>query len=557
MAKGLFSRRLLLKLMAAGLLGAIAIPRLFKRASSSGPVQHILPAVTHNQFLIKVSFLKPKTAVQLSVSGPWQDNLIAGQQTDSHGRFWMFQVSGLAPDTSYSLQLQDSTSPIADAWPLKTFPAPNAQPQSLKLLCYTCAGGPDGFAFPGGKEIFKPHHVRQTLFDSALEMKPDAAVAIGDHIYWDLRGSDSVTLSAGLFGQIVTWYLQQVFGAFDRSAEIIGNKSANEKVLTAIGDDQIANLYGTKFKSTPMFFVPDDHDYFENDDADIGTFPADSFSRRAHAAMAHLYYPSFMSSRPEFPGTDSEGNNRSFGTFRFGDLVEVPMVDCAGYLTLAEGGDQSVLFPSAVEDWLLSKIASNQTQHFGLIPSHPLGWTAGKWREWYPDVVAPDAGFTGLVENKLMANVQGVLSAKAQKALWQTGWWLQHQRLITAIADNQKRPTILLSGDIHALGAKTIEASSEIDLSHRPIQTVLVGSVSTSTLAWPSAARSIPAASPEWLQTSDHVATTEDNGFTMIEFSRHSIVATLVNCGGGPQSSDAALTSEKGAALTKTEIVLT
>lgn len=472
------------------------------------------------------------TALKLSLVGPDKTLVVNGEQTDSHGRFWSFKAADLASDTIYTLQLQDDTRPLGEPWPLKTMPSPSAQPEVMKLLCYTCAGGPNGFSLPGGREFFKPHKVRQTLFDTALAMQPDAAVAIGDHIYWDLRGSDSVTLRAGLIDDLITWYLKQIFGVFDRTAEIIG--TPNEDVLTAIGDDQIADLYGTRFKSVPMFFIADDHDYFENDDADLGTFPPQSFNRRAHAAVAHLYYPAFIADQPASVGTDVHGYNRSFGSLRYGNLVDVPMVGCAGYLTVS--GEHSVLFPKTVEDSLVSKIASDQTQHLAFMPSHPFAWTAGKWREWYPDVVAPNSDFSGLVENHLMDNVQGVLSVNAQKAVWQNGWWLQHQRLIKAIDNNHTRPTILLSGDIHTLGAKAIHASGDIEFSRRPIQTVLVGSVSTSNLALPSATRSIPAASPKWLQTKDLVATEEVNGFSIVEFKRSGIRATLLNCGGGPDS---------------------
>ena len=531
-----FSRRHLLKVIGAGLLGAFLIARLFNRARPSGPIQHILPTVTHNQFLIKVSFWGPKKAVQLSVTRLQQVNHVAGKQTDSRGRFWLFRVSGLASETNYTLQLSDATDLIDKAWPLKTFPSPDSHPDSLKLICYTCAGGPDGFSLPGGKNFFKPHFVRHKIFDAAIAMRPDAVVAIGDHIYWDLRGNNSATVGSGFIGQIITWYLKHSFGAFDRTQRIIGCTSDNEAVLTAIGDDQIAHLYGTRFKSIPMFFVADDHDYFENDDADLLTFPPQSFNRRAHAAIADLYYPAFLSAPAYSPGIDSERNNRSFGTLRYGKLVEIPMFDCAGYLTMEK--TKSVLFPSPVEDWLVNKIASDLTQHLALIPSHPLAWTAGKWREWYPDVVAPNGEFTGLGKNKLFANIQGVLSNKAQKAGWQKGWWLQHQRLIQAIDKNRSRPTILLSGDIHALGAKSIERSGDIDLSKRPIQSLLVGPISTSDMAWPSSARSITAATPGWLKTSDRVETNEDNGFTLVKFNRSGIQATSVNFGGGPKISN-------------------
>ena len=79
-----------------------------------------------------------------------------------------------------------------------------------------------------------------------------------------------------------------------------------------------------------------------------------------------------------------------------------------------------------------------------------MGWTAGKWREWYPDVVAPD-GFEGLVTNELnfAGATRGVLTTKAQKYLWQRGWWTQHQRLLHALSE-RKGSRFTFSGDIHA-----------------------------------------------------------------------------------------------------------
>ena len=51
-------------------------------------------------------------------------------------------------------------------------------------------------------------------------------------------------------------------------------------------------------------------------------------------------------------------------------------------------------------------------------PSNPPGWTAGKWGEWYPDVLGDD----------------GKLTTKKPKPYWQPGWLKQHDRLMEAIA---------------------------------------------------------------------------------------------------------------------------
>ena len=89
-------------------------------------------------------------------------------------------------------------------------------------------------------------------------------------------------------------YIGLRYGRFNRSES--ANSPSNEKVLKKIGNEQIASLYGTRFKSTPIFFIPDDHDYFENDDAEkeLVTFPADSFSKDVFKKMADLFYPPLL-----------------------------------------------------------------------------------------------------------------------------------------------------------------------------------------------------------------------------------------------------------------------
>ena len=55
-------------------------------------------------------------------------------------------------------------------------------------------------------------------------------------------------------------------------------------------------LYAALCRSTPVFFVQDDHDYFENDEADdrFISFPPDAFMMSAGRASQHLYYPEFL-----------------------------------------------------------------------------------------------------------------------------------------------------------------------------------------------------------------------------------------------------------------------
>jgi hypothetical protein len=514
------TRRNTLSLLLTGLAGALIPAGCARRPE----VRHILPTTSHESLGLSVSLSRPVKALTLTVDGAPH----AGHQRDSRGRFWSFAVDNLKPGTSYRLELHSGTEPLHEAWPLKTLPHPASHPDRLKILAYTCAGGADGFEF-GGRQLFKPLTFRHRLFEDALSQEPDVAIAIGDHIYWDLRGGTMPPVgrrSGGLIKTLVGWYLRFKYGAFDRSKALIGTE--NEGVLTRIGDEQIAALYGTRFRSVPVFFVSDDHDFFENDDAeeDLVTLPPDTFSRRAHRAVADLYYPPLKGG----PSPDME---RAFGLLRYGRLFEAPLFDCAGHLGIR--GPDAGLVPARIEDWLKSRAKTSDARHFAFVPSHPMGWTAGKWREWYPDVVAPK-GHTGVVANVLMdEGVEGELTAEAQKYLWPRAWWDQHQRLLKAL---YARPgsRFMFSGDIHAQGAVAITKSGAEDLSGAPVSSILVGPVGTSDATWPSAARNIAAAEPAWLETQELAPTQEINGFTILEFDRSGIRARLHDCGGHDRS---------------------
>jgi len=513
------SRRSLMSYLTATLC-AFALPRRAK--AEAGDVRHILPLATSTSFGISVSVGSARESLSLIVG----NRSVPGQKKDSNGRFWSFHIDELSPDTEYLLQLKSADKTLGDPWPLKTFPDAASLPNSFRLLAFTCAGGGDGFGVPG-RQFFKPHAFRQNLFDAALAEKPDAAVAIGDHIYWDLRGGNmpAVGRRSPLIKTLAGWYLQFMYGAFDRSKPLLG--TFNEDVLTRIGDEQIADLYGTRFRSVPMFFVSDDHDYFENDDAEkeLVTFPPDDFSKAAHKAIADLYYPPL----PDGPSPDL---SRAFGTLRYGQLFEAPLFDCAGHLTLGE--EEARLVPKLAENWLIGRASQSPAKHFAFVPSHPMGWTAGKWREWYPDVVAPE-GFEGVVTNELLSGVQGKLTARAQKYLWQIGWWRQHQRLLAALGD-RSTSRFMLSGDIHAQGSIEIQNSDDLNLTERPVASVLVGPVSTSDVTWPTSARGIAAATPEGLDVTERVATKEVNGFTMFDITPEDVTARLFDCGGHDRS---------------------
>src|SRR5260370_291231 len=148
---------------------------------------------------------------------------------------------------------------------------------------------------------------------------------------------------------------ERIAGKFDRSALVLG--SDNETVLKRAVEPQLIPVYGTDFRSTPVFFMQDDHDYFDNDDAtdEVITFPPPYFSLQLARATQSLFYPEFLPDRARPPGLpwSSAGDrfggvSETFGTVRYGRLAEILMYDIRGTQTRAgpsagylDGADQA------------------------------------------------------------------------------------------------------------------------------------------------------------------------------------------------------------------------
>ncbi len=511
----MYSRRTFLKIT-AGIIGLFGGGFILQN-SNNQKVKHILASASHEKLALSVSLSKKTSRLELVLD---DRIVIKGIQTDRIGTNWKFISNKLLPNNSYKLRLMSEGEGIYKSWNLKTFPSPDAKVENVSIMSFTCAGGPEGFKI-AGKEFFKPFRFRQKVFDEGLSMRPDFAISIGDHIYWDLRGQNAPQIGRGnkLIKFFLGSYIGLVYGSFNRSEK--ANSSKNEKVLKNIGNEQIASLYGTRFKSTPIFFIPDDHDYFENDDAEkeLVTFPADNFSKDVFKKMADLFYPPLLDTPDGKPG-------RKIGRIRYGNVFEGLMADCAGDMTL--GDKNAVLISKQNEEWLLSRIKDSQVKHLAFIPSHPFGYTAGKWREWYPDVVAEE-GATGTISNELLSEVKGSLTTDVSKYLWQEGWFLQHQRLIKSIS-KRKGSRFIFSGDIHAIGAASIMQSGDIKLKNE-VKTFLVGPVGSSSAGWPSFARGITADNPKSLICNPVFKTIEENGFTFFKFGKESL-AEIISCGG-------------------------
>ena len=490
----------------------------------AGQLRHLLPTVSDTRVLIKASFNQPlKGTPILRING----TAVAGRMSDTQGEFWQFYASGLGPGRKHRLALvAGNRKALCEPWELATFPSPDSRPGSFRVLFFTCAGGPDSADGSGSDPITQgnlPTVIRNRLLRRALSFQPQAMVANGDHVYWDLH-SPRVPASRRDNTRLQS---------FNRSALVFGDR--NETVLKLAAGPQITPVYGTDFRSTPVFFLQDDHDYFDNDEAfdEIVTFPPVWFQLQLARATQHMYYPEFLpdATRPRaLPwgsvGQDDNRVSESWGTLRFGRLAEILLYDVRRTCTLA--GPSAVFIDPEVEKWLIARTASSDVTHLVHAPSNPFGWTAGKWMEWYPDVLS----------------AQGKLTNAEPKPFWQAGWLRQHDRLVAAMTSMNGRIPLTVSGDLHAIGIGKILRAGELDIGKRPLNAVLSGPIGTAPGAWPSAFRGVGSTPPVYLVVQEEVKPIEQHGFTIADFLPDRIVLRFFKWDRKTQSPDAMDTLE-------------
>lgn len=465
----------------------------------NGSVRHILPAANHQQFLVKVSFKAP-------LAGPpnlvLSDSLnIQGQSLESTQRFWEFFVNHLNPNTSYSLQLEtaDQTK-LADKWDLRTYPHPDSSAQELTILAFTCAGGVKERVLR--QELFLKTEFRHLLLKRGLSFNPDVVIANGDHIYWDRQ-----TMDKGFLKKLVKLRLDNIYGHLDLNTPMSSEK--NLSTITQIADAQIAELYGCLLRSTPTYFLPDDHDLLENDEAheDLVTLPPKLYGIEGQGLIQKLYYPEFLSDRNRplnLPGAH-EGRNKHYGTLRYGKLLESVLYDCKRHSALL--GEEGILVARAAEDWIKRRTLTTDTRYIIHIPSTPFGLTAGKWSEWYPDVFQAD-GEIGVGET--------------EKFKWQTGWWLQHQRILKSWRGSKQLP-IIIQGDLHNSSYAKIYRSGNLDFGRKPIHVIGSGTLGSGKLGFPSSFRGTTAKVPKDMDVEEILPPIEKNGFSILSISESRI----------------------------------
>ena len=503
--------------MMASLPPALALPGHSVSASEAGNKQvswnagdlvHLILSANHEKFLVKTSFKKPVKQTPLLRIG---DRFVTGVRSDSYGYFWQFYADKLSANLNYELQITSSSrQAVCDPWPLKTFPHPHEQVEKCRILAYTCAGGNEDIAFDDGTRFFLPLAARQRLLQRGLAFQPDIVIANGDHIYWD-----QLTLLSKSGPLVDAWHkIYKQTGTMERSIPVLG--TANEEILKRIVDPQIAKLYGTRLRSTPTYMLTDDHDLFENDEAseDFISLPPSQHSLEAARATQHLYYPEFLPdpTRPtSLPGSSAAdrtaGLSEVFGTIRYGNLLETLLYDTKRYVSL--NGENAGMVPESVEHWLKDRTVNEETSHLMHVPSTPIGWSAGKWGEWYPDMLQADR----------------TLGTNKPKPYWPSGWWQQHQRILAALSAQKKRSPVIINGDLHNFAAARIMKSGDLDLHHNPVNTLCVGPLGSAGPLFPSTSfRATGALPPSQLELEEQLKPLEKNGFTVIDITADALL---------------------------------
>ena len=491
---------------------------------NQGDLLHLIPTASHNRFLIKCSFNNPQSEPLLRVDG----RLIQADNSDSFSRYFAFDVPLLSSNTEYTLQLFDKKAKaLCDPWPLSTFPSPSSEAKTLRVLTYTCAGGYPYYDVMS-EQPFLSIAQRKKLLRRAMSFRPDVLIANGDHIYWDQR-SQMESENPKASERARTWYNR--FGQLDMT--VSPSHPKNEAIIKRAVEPQISHIYGVSLRSTPSFFVGDDHDYFEGDKATTNfvTFPPSDDHLAFSRFTRNLFLPDFLPTKMQpgnLPGSGAPdrptGISESFGTLRFGNLLEVLMYDCARHISL--NASNAGLIPKDAEQWVCDRTQDEYVQQLIHIPSHPFGYSAGKWREWYPDVLESREQENMNESPKGDAYPASKLTTSTEKYLWQTGWLNQHQRIIEKLHEQNSRPGIIVSGDLHATGHAVITKSYGLDLKANPVHSILSGPIGTGT-GWPSAARGTQPKPPMGIELTELAEIREKNGFAIIDVFKEQLEISL------------------------------
>ena len=235
-----------------------------------------------------------------------------------------------------------------------------------------------------------------------------------------------------------------------------------------------------------------------------------------------MYYPEFLPvpGQPDSLPWTRRGVNECFGSLRYGRLLEFLMYDVRRTLTLR--GRSAVFFHPAAERWVRRRIAGRDVTHVVNMPSNPPGWSAGKWAEWYPDVL----------------NEQRQLVTDRPKPYWQQGWLTQHDRLLRAISERRRGVPLIVGGDMHATAAGTIRRSGGLDLSRNPVHVALSGTLGSRGAGFPSGLRGTAPKPTQHVDLQEQISPLEENGFMIADVTTDKITLRFFRWSDPTQSED-------------------
>ena len=131
---------------------------------------------------------------------------------------------------------------------------------------------------------------------------------------------------------------------------------------------------------------------------------------------------------------------------------------------------------------------------------------------WYPDI-------------KTMRDGDVVLTRDEPKYMWQEGWFKQHNRILSATLNMDRTTPLFLCGDMHTQAAGYIMKSREVDLTARPVPSVLVGSLGVDGGGFPSGGlRGIEATPPTDIVLQELLSSHEESGFVVVDVNEEEVI---------------------------------
>jgi alkaline phosphatase D len=316
------------------------------------------------------------------------------------------EPAGLAPDRPffYRFMVGAWTSPVGRA---RTWPAPDAQPQRLRLAYASCQRWDHGY--------FNAYrHMRADA--------PDFVLFLGDYIYEYPRSANEVRATDG----VTTVTLPQYRARY-----------ALHK-----GDPDLQAMHA----ACPWLFTWDDHEV-QNDYAGSQTgiaqpagvdFPA----RRAAAYQAYYEHTPLRASllTRALQGLASGAELRLYGARRFGRLADLLLLDGRQYRSLQAcsppGRGSATLGPEGCADW-----------------NDPRRTFLGAAQEqWLDARLAGGAGATWTIVGQSTLFGQRDFQSGPGRTLWNDGWDgypAARQRLLDTLQRHRPANPVLLGGDVH------------------------------------------------------------------------------------------------------------